>query len=97
MVNVRYRLTDKSTGTVLERVTASDIAQMLGVSKHYVTSSARNNNLIQFRYKVEMIEIEEVLDKHISSDLWAEWDRICKPLNKALKKHGKQIKLVTIG
>ena len=97
MVNIRYRLIDSSTGTVLERVTASDIAQMLGVSKHYVTSCARNNNLIQCRYKVEMVEIEEVSNKPIPNDLWAEWDKVCKPLNMAIKKSGKQIKLVTLG
>lgn len=97
MINVRYNLIDTATNTVLENITADDIAKILGVSKHYVTSSARKDNLIQFRYKVEYVETLEVANKHIPNDLWAEWERIRKPLNIAIKKRGKDIQIISLG
>lgn len=91
----RYRLIDTSTNTVLENITSNDIAQMLGVNKHYVTSCARNNNLIQMRYKVELIEVVKGVAK-IPDELWVEWEKVRKPLNLALKKSGKDIQLICL-
>ena len=59
MIVELYRVTDIQTGTVLENLTSKQVASNLGVRTGYVKSCANNNNLIRFRYKVEVIcEIE---------------------------------------
>lgn len=96
MVLEMYRLTDIQTHTVLENLTLKQVASNLGVRTGYVKSCVKNNNLIRFRYKVEVISSIEVKSSDIPIELWEEWDRVCKPLNKVLRKHGKDIVITTI-
>lgn len=91
-----YKLIDKSTNTILENLTSNDIARMLGVTKQYVLYSARTENLIQLRYKVELIANEQEYGKKIPDKMWAEWEKVRKPLNKAIKLRGKDIELICV-
>ena len=96
MVLEMYRLTDIQTHTVLENLTLKQVASNLGVRTGYVKSCIKNNNLIRFRYKVEVISSLEVKNTDIPFELWEEWDRVRKPLNRVLRKQGKDIVITTI-
>lgn len=96
MVMEMYRVTDVQTNTVLENLTLKQVASNLGVRTGYVKSCVKNNNLIRFRYKVEVISSIEVKNSDIPIELLEEWDRVCKPLNKVLRQYGKDIVITTI-
>lgn len=96
MMLVKYDLFDYTGKKIMENVTTTQIANMLHISKNYVTSCARNNVLIRGIYKVQQISAQEVSNKLIPCSMWEEWDRVVKPLNKALRNSGKDIKLTSI-
>lgn len=93
---IRYRVTDMIYKDVMNDLTANELAKLLGVGTHYIYKSANNGNLIRNRYKIEITAINDTTKSNIPYEVWTEWDRVCKPLNKALKRCGKDIKLTSI-
>lgn len=91
-----YKMIDKQTGTVLENVSAHQIANILGVRATYVGKCAQHGNLIRNRYEIISMGYAEYTSKNIPVELWDEWDKICKPLNKVLRKLGKDIVITTV-
>lgn len=88
----KVSILDKKTG-IVEITTSNEIAERLGISRAYVNSCIRSGSLIQNRYKVKLVKVIDP-QKNIPCTLWNEWDRVCEPINKALKNSGKSIKLI---
>lgn len=88
----KVSILDKNTG-IVEITTSTEIAERLGITRAYVNSCIRSGSLIQNRYKVKLAKVIET-QKNIPNNLWNEWDRVCEPINKALKNSGKSIKLI---
>ena len=92
-----YRVTDIQTNTVLENLSIKQVGSTLGVRTGYIHTCIKNGNLIRFRYKVEVVGTVECKHTDIPVELWNEWDKICKPLNRVLRQQGKNILITTLG
>lgn len=93
---IKYRVTDMIYKDVMKDLTANEVAKLLGVGTYYVYHSANYGNLIRNRYKIEITAVSNTTKSTIPCELWTEWDRVCKPLNEALKKSNKKILITSL-
>lgn len=91
---VKFNVIDLETKVVIPNITSDEVCERLNICRRYLTDCVNSKNkVVKGRYKIERFEPNNDDDKINSlslSDL-EDWDKICKPLNKALKKINKQI------
>ena len=92
---VKYNVIDLETKVVIPNITSDEVCERINICRRYLTKCVNENKVAKGRYKIEKFEPNND-DKmnSISFEDLKDWDKICKPLNKALKKRGKSIKLI---
>ena len=90
---VKFNVIDLETKVVIPNITSDEVCERLNICRRYLTKCVNENKVAKGRYKIEKFEPnidDDKINSLLLSDL-EEWDKICKPLNKALKKINKQI------
>ena len=90
---VKFNVIDLETKVVIPNITSDEVCERINICRRYLTKCVNENKVAKGRYRIERFEPNNDDDKINSlslSDL-KDWDKICKPLNKALKKINKQI------
>ncbi len=89
---VKFNVIDLETKVVIPNITSDEVCERINICRRYLTKCVNENKVVKGRYKIERVKPNN--DDKINSlsfeDL-KDWDKICKPLNKALKKLNKQI------
>lgn len=81
-------------GTMLmENVLAEEVAEVLGVRKEAVVSSAKAGYSLKKKY--EVLEVDRRLSKKTDTELLEEYDETANQVRKALRRirHGKRTKV----
>ena len=89
---VKFNVIDLETKVVIPNITSDEVCERLNICRRYLTKCVNENKVAKGRYKIEKFEPnnDDKINSLSLSDL-EDWDKICKPLNKALKKINKQI------
>ena len=89
---VKYNVIDLETKVVIPNITSDEVCERINICRRYLTKCVNENKVAKGRYKIEKFEPNND-DKmnSISFEDLKDWDKIRKPLNKALKKINKQI------
>ena len=90
---VKYNVIDLETKVVIPNITSDEVCERINICRRYLTKCVNENKVAKGRYKIEKFEPnidDDKINSLLLSDL-EDWDKICKPLNKALKKINKQI------
>ena len=96
-VIVKYNVKDTETKRVYPNLTAQEIAEQFNISRRYVTKCAKDNIVARGRFKIEAVTKKTNNDEkgnHLTLIDLKDWDKIRKPINKALSNSGKSIKLI---
>ena len=90
---VKYNVIDLETKVVIPNITSDEVCERINICRRYLTKCVNENKVAKGRYKIEKFEpnIDDDKINSISLSDLKDWDKICKPLNKALKKINKQI------
>ena len=93
---VKFNVIDLETKVVIPNIASDEVCERLNICRRYLTKCVNENKVAKGRYKIEKFEpnIDDDKINSISLSDLKDWDKICKPLNKALKKRGKSIKLI---
>ena len=89
---VKFNVIDLETKVVIPNITSDEVCERINICRRYLTKCVNENKVAKGRYKIEKFEPnnDDKINSLSLSDL-EDWDKICKPLNKALKKINKQI------
>ena len=89
---VKFNVIDLETKVVIPNITSDEVCERINICRRYLTKCVNENKVAKGRYKIEQLEPnnDDKINSLSLSDL-EDWDKICKPLNKALKKINKQI------
>ena len=89
---VKFNVIDLETKVVIPNITSDEVCEKINICRRYLTKCVNENKVAKGRYKIEKFEPnnDDKMNSISLSDL-KDWDKICKPLNKALKKINKQI------
>lgn len=92
---VKFNVIDLETKVVIPNITSEEVCERINICRRYLTKCVNENKVAKGRYKIERFEPnnDDKMNSLSFEDL-KDWDKICKPLNKALKKRGKSIKLI---
>lgn len=92
---VKFNVIDLETKVVIPNITSDEVCERINICRRYLTKCVNENKVAKGRYKIERFEPnnDDKMNSLSFEDL-KDWDKICKPLNKALKKRGKSIKLI---
>ena len=92
---VKFNVIDLETKVVIPNITSDEVCERINICRRYLTKCVNENKVAKGRYKIEKFEPnnDDKMNSLSFEDL-KDWDKICKPLNKALKKRGKSIKLI---
>ena len=90
---VKFNVIDLETKVVIPNITSDEVCERINICRRYLTNCVNENKVAKGRYKIEKFEpnIDDDKINSISLSDLKDWDKICKPLNKALKKINKQI------
>lgn len=90
---VKFNVIDLETKVVIPNIASDEVCERLNICRRYLTKCINENKVVKGRYKIERFEPNNDDDKinSLSFEDLKDWDKICKPLNKALKKINKQI------
>lgn len=90
---VKFNVIDLETKVVIPNITSDEVCERLNICRRYLTKCINENKVAKGRYKIEKFEpnIDDDKINSLSFEDLKDWDKICKPLNKALKKINKQI------
>ena len=90
---VKFNVIDLETKVVIPNITSEEVCERINICRRYLTKCVNENKVAKGRYKIERFEPNNDDDKinSLSFEDLKDWDKICKPLNKALKKINKQI------
>lgn len=90
---VKFNVIDLETKVVIPNITSDEVCKRINICRRYLTKCVNENKVAKGRYKIEKFEPNNDDDKinSLSFEDLKDWDKICKPLNKALKKINKQI------
>ena len=90
---VKFNVIDLETKVVIPNITSDEVCKRINICRRYLTNCVNENKVAKGRYKIEKFEpnIDDDKINSISLSDLKDWDKICKPLNKALKKINKQI------
>lgn len=91
---VKFNVIDLETKKVIPNIASDEVCERLNICRRYLTECVNKNKVAKGRYKIEKFEpnIDDKINSLSFEDL-KDWDKICKPLNKALKKINKQISI----
>ena len=89
---VKFNVIDLETKVVIPNITSDEVCKRINICRRYLTKCVNENKVAKGRYKIEKFEPnnDDKMNSLSLEDL-KDWDKICKPLNKALKKINKQI------
>ena len=92
---VKYNVIDLETKVVIPNITSDEVCERINICRRYLTKCVNENKVAKGRYKIEKFEPnnDDKMNSLSFEDL-KDWDKICKPINKALKNSGKSIKLI---
>ena len=92
---VKYNVIDLETKVVIPNITSDEVCERINICRRYLTKCVNENKVAKGRYKIEKFETnnDDKMNSLSFEDL-KDWDKICKPINKALKNSGKSIKLI---
>ena len=92
---VKFNVIDLETKVVIPNITSDEVCERINICRRYLTKCVNENKVAKGRYKIEKFEPNND-DKmnSISFEDLKDWDKIRIPINKALKKRGKSIKLI---
>ena len=90
---VKFNVIDLETKVVIPNITSDEVCERLNICRRYLTKCVNENKVAKGRYKIEKFEpnIDDDKINSLSFEDLKDWDKICKSLNKALKKINKQI------
>lgn len=90
---VKFNVIDLETKVVIPNITSDEVCKRINICRRYLTKCVNENKAAKGRYKIEKFEpkIDDDKINSLSFEDLKDWDKICKPLNKALKKLNKQI------
>ena len=90
---VKYNVIDLETKVVIPNITSDEVCERINICRRYLTKCVNEKKVVKGRYKIERFEpnIDDDKINSLSFEDLKDWDKICKPLNKALKKINKQI------
>lgn len=91
---VKFNVIDLETKVVIPNITSDEVCKRINICRRYLTDCVNSKNkVVKGRYKIEKFEpnIDDDKINSLSFEDLKDWDKICKPLNKALKKINKQI------
>ena len=90
---VKFNVIDLETKVVIPNITSDEVCKRINICRRYLTKCINEKKVVKGRYKIEKFEPNNDDDKinSLSFEDLKDWDKICKPLNKALKKINKQI------
>ena len=90
---VKFNVIDLETKVVIPNITSDEVCERLNICRRYLTKCINEKKVVKGRYKIEKFEpnIDDDKINSLSFEDLKDWDKICKPLNKALKKINKQI------
>lgn len=90
---VKFNVIDLETKVVIVNITSDEVCERLNICRRYLTNCVNENKVVKGKYRIEKFEpnIDDDKINSISLSDLKDWDKICKPLNKALKKINKQI------
>lgn len=93
---VKFNVIDLETKVVIPNITSDEVCERINICRRYLTKCINEKKVVKGRYKIEKFEpnIDDDKINSLSFEDLKDWDKICKPLNKALKKRGKSIKLI---
>ena len=93
---VKYNVIDLETKVVIPNITSDEVCERINICRRYLTKCINEKKVVKGRYKIEKFEPNNDDDKinSLSFEDLKDWDKICKPINKALKNSGKSIKLI---
>ena len=94
---VKYNVLDIETKQVFPNLMAQEITEHFKISRRYVTKCAKDNIVARGRFKIEVVAKKTNNDEkgnHLTLLDLKDWDKIRKPINKALSNSGKSIKLI---
>ena len=93
---VKFNVIDLETKVVIPNITSDEVCERLNICRRYLTKCVNENKVAKGRYRIEKFEpnIDDDKINSISLSDLKDWDKICKPINKALKNSGKSIKLI---
>ena len=89
---VKFNVIDLETKVVIPNITSDEVCERINICRRYLTKCINEKKVVKGRYKIEKFEPnnDDKMNSLSFEDL-KDWDKICKPLNKALKKINKQI------
>ena len=90
---VKFNVIDLETKVVIPNITSDEVCERINICRRYLTKCINEKKVVKGRYKIEKFEpnIDDDKMNSLSFEDLKDWDKICKPLNKALKKINKQI------
>ena len=93
---VKYNVIDLETKVVIPNITSDEVCERINICRRYLTKCVNENKVAKGRYKIEKFEpnIDDDKINSLSFEDLKDWDKICKPINKALNISGKSIKLI---
>ena len=93
---VKFNVIDLETKVVIPNITSDEVCERINICRRYLTKCINEKKVVKGRYKIEKFEpnIDDDKINSLSFEDLKDWDKLCKPLNKALKKRGKSIKLI---
>ena len=92
---VKYNVIDLETKVVIPNITSDEVCERINICRRYLTKCVNENKVAKGRYRIERFESnnDDKMNSLSFEDL-KDWDKICKPINKALNISGKSIKLI---
>ena len=89
---VKFNVIDLETKVVIPNITSDEVCERINICRRYLTKCVNENKVAKGRYRIERFESnnDDKMNSLSFEDL-KDWDEICKPLNKALKKINKHI------
>ena len=93
---VKFNVIDLETKVVIVNITSDEVCERLNICRRYLTKCINEKKVVKGRYKIEKFEpnIDDDKINSLSFEDLKDWDKICKPINKALNISGKSIKLI---
>ena len=90
---VKFNVIDLETKVVIPNITSDEVCERINICRRYLTNCVNEKKVVKGRYKIERVKpnIDDDKMNSLSFEDLKDWDKICKPLNKALKKINKQI------
>lgn len=92
---VKFNVIDLETKVVIPNITSDEVCERINICRRYLTKCVNENKVAKGRYRIERFESnnDDKMNSLSFEDL-KDWDKICKPINKALNISGKSIKLI---